>query len=336
MRGEQLKLFCSSINSGPTTKKARKPTKKAEPASVIIVNDKDASEVIASATPKKKKTSEIDKLLGDEGAINMLNSLNQSNSSGGEGSSPGKMPRAKPSKPDIAAVSPITAKQPKAAKTKDVKETAQKPQPNASKSKVSSVPKNSAAAKKRNAKDSTESWDYIYNARPDDCMIFRRRSNSSYSSTASLRRNSLDLPSGPPYDFDGLGDNEPSSLQPQAKRARSLKDRSFEFAKPRSRKSAKGDRQTKIQSFFDAKPPTDEDVDNVFKSNDFHVNNVESVPVKLQDVADLAATLTTITVSRYEHFNEIVLLPTAGISSVLLTLQVIVACLAKFHLIYMI
>lgn len=249
----------------------------------------------------------------------MLNSLNQSNSSGGEGSSPGKMPRAKAPKPDTASISPITAKS-KATKSKEIKETAQKPQPNASKSRMS-TPKSSTANKKRNAKEPNESWDYIYNAQPDDCMIFRRRSNSSYSSTASLHRNSLELPNAPSYDFDSINDNEMDVVQPQAKRARAHKDRSFEFAKPRARKSAKGDRQTKIQHFFDTKP-TDEDVDMVFNNNDFHANNADDVPIKQQDDADLAATLTTITVSRYEHFNEIVLLPTSNDSNVLLTIQV--------------
>lgn len=254
----------------------------------------------------------------------MLNSLNQSNSSGGgDGPSPGKMPRVKQVKSETPTGSPSTSKT-KAAKAKEIKETAVQKQPPIANRAKSSTPKSSTANKKRNAKDTNETWDYIYNERPDDCMIFRRRSNSSYSSTASLNRNSLDLPNAPSYDFDSMDDNAPPTIQPQSKRARGHKEKTFEFAKPKARKSGKGDRQSKIQNFFDAKP-TDEDVDNVFNNNGFYANSIGVVPIKVEVDANLNSTFATLTVTRYEHFNQIILISQDNGADLLLTVQVIFA-----------
>lgn len=316
------------ICPGAVTKKARKQaTQKSEPEPEPIAIDESSNGKIgndgaASPAPKKKKTSEIDKLLGDEGAINMLNSLNQSNSSSGEGSSPSKIPRAKPSKADTPIVSPGAA-----VKAKPAKPTAQKQQPNANKVKHS-TPKTAPANKKqRNAKDSND-WDYVYDTLPiADCMIFRRRSNSSFSSADSLPHNSSDhQPTGPiaSFNFDDIGgDDEVSKATPPPKRARNTKDdKSVDFTKPKAKKSAKG--QTKIQSFFDAKPPTDEDVDNVFNNNNhgLYANNIDPVPIKLDDDTDESIAFTSLSVSRYTNFHQITLISADREADILITVQV--------------
>lgn len=305
--------------SGPGATPAKRPRKMSTKKSEEI---DDEDNVVAEVTlptltsaPKKKKTSEIDKLLGDEGAANMLNSLQQGNNNNNkiDGASPGKISRAKSIKtePQNVQTPPIvSASKAKAAKSKEVKEPSpQKQQPNANKK--NATPKGAANAKKRGPKTS-ESWDYIYKSRPDDCMIIRRRSNSSYSSTASLNRTSIDLPNAPPLnDFDAVDADH--VFETQAKRSRSNKEKNFEFAKPKAKKIGKLDNETKYPTSFDeAKNSTKTDDHDIF----------DELPVKLENGNETDVSLTQISVSRFEHFTQIILQPDASDSKSLFTVQV--------------
>ena len=137
--------------------------------------------VVTNKKPTKKK-SEIEKLLGDEGAINMLNSLEN--------------PAPIPEQPEaVAEKSPekpkklVREKTPKPKKTSPVVPATKKQKPPPVD--ISKAQKKTPAKKKK----SDTGWDYVYNNQCDDSMIIRRRSNSSYSSSAptSPRRLSLDL-----------------------------------------------------------------------------------------------------------------------------------------------
>lgn len=260
---------------------------------------------------KKKKTSEIDKLLGDEGAANMLNSLHQGNNNNNkvDGTSPGKIPRAKAIKAEpcnVQSASILPAKA-KATKVKEVKEPSPQKQP-PSANKKNATPKGATVGKKRGPKTS-DSWDFIYNDRPDDCMIIRRRSNSSYSSTASLNRTSIDLPNAPlVYDLDGSENDHVFETQP--KRARSAKDKNFEFAKPRARKVNKSD--AKYNSSFDDAKNSSADVFTNHKAGTSSQNdeiNVSELPIKLENGNDGDDAFSEITLCRYEHFTQINIQP---------------------------
>lgn len=292
-------------------------------------NEMDGTLSTAPA-PKKKKTSEIDKLLGDEGAANMLNSLHQGNNNNNkviDGASPAKIPRSKSGKNDACNVqnaANITAKVKPAKPLKELKEPSpQKQQPQAH----SNNNKKSAAAGKKRGPKTSDSWDYIYKSRPDDCMIIRRRSNSSYSSTASLNRMSIDLPNAPFGEFDG-GDND-QEIEIPAKRSRSAKSKNFEFAKPKARKIGKSDHDTKYSNSFDeAKNSVNEVHSRVF-ANHKAGRSVESdeidlgeLPIKLENGNDKGTVFTQISLCRFEKFTQIILHTDAADSKCLLTVQV--------------
>lgn len=295
--------------AGPAKRARKMSTRKTEQ-----ISDED-SFVAEETTPlapatKKKKSSEIDKLLGDEGAANMLNSLHRGNNNNNkvDGMSPGKIPRSKAVKvePQSVQTTPVLPVKAKAAKSKELPEPSpQKQLQNANKK--NGTPKAAAAGKKRGPKTS-ESWDYIYKSRPDDCMIIRRRSNSSYSSTASLNRTSIDLPNAPPLnDFDAIDADQ--VFETQAKRSRSNKEKNFEFAKPRAKKIGKVDNFAKR---FD-------ETKNSTKIDDI---NFDELPVKLENGNEKDLSFTQISVSRFEHFTQINLHPDAPDSKSLFTVQV--------------
>ncbi|XP_031617807.1 uncharacterized protein DDB_G0286299 isoform X2 [Contarinia nasturtii] len=323
--------------AGPVKKQRKKrEIDDTEPEQSETIED---SSVVAEVTlplappPKKKKTSEIDKLLGDEGAANMLNSLHQGNNNNNkiDGTSPGKISRAKAIKVEPCNVqnsTPLSATKAKSTKSKEVKEPSpqkQSPNPN----KKNTTPKSVGAGKKRGPKTS-ESWDYIYNTRPDDCMIIRRRSNSSYSSTASLNRTSIDLPNAPFVgDFDG-GDNEHEFETQTSKRQRTNKDKNFEFVKPRAKKNGKSDNDTKYQSSFDEAKNSGVDGNSIF-TNHKTINNhtkldefdINALPIKLENGNDKDSTFTEISVCRFEHFSQITLQPDDTDSKSLLTVPML-------------
>ncbi|XP_013116124.1 chromodomain Y-like protein [Stomoxys calcitrans] len=123
---------------------------------------------------KKKKVSEIDRLMGDEGAVNMLNSLEKLGATETKSARPMMRSRA----------ATICEKPPRKETSSPVK---------ISPPAISSqTPKSGKRSGKPRA---SSSWDYVYKQKQqniDDSMIIRRRSNSSYSSNASLNRLSLD------------------------------------------------------------------------------------------------------------------------------------------------
>lgn len=324
--------------AGPTKRLRKK--KDSEPMEENVSTSEEVTLATVSA-PKKKKTSEIDKLLGDEGAANMLNSLHQGNNNNVkaiDGTSPSKIPRTKAIKVEPCNVSTPVAAKIKATKVKEPKESSPQKQPqNANKKNV--TPKSggsgsgaaggsgAAVGKKRGPKTS-ESWDYIYKSRPDDCMIIRRRSNSSYSSTASLNRTSIDLPNAPYVgDFDGAENEHEPEVQP--KRPRSNKDKNFEFARPRAKKIGKPDAEPKYQNSFDEAKNSGVIGNNLFP-NHKATKNVKSnenidfaaLPVKLENGNDRDASFTQISLCRYENFTQIILQPDAIDSKCLLTVQV--------------
>ncbi|XP_037818064.1 mucin-5AC [Lucilia sericata] len=146
---------------------------------------------------KKRKNNELDRLMGDEGAVNMLNSLEKLEASLGPGEAKStrplmrsraaticeKLPRKDTTPPARRAPTPTSANQPTTTKGK-------------------------RATKPR----ASSSWDYVYKKKKqdfDDSLIIRRRSNSSYSSTTSLNRLSLD---GPPASNSSTKSNDSKSL----------------------------------------------------------------------------------------------------------------------------
>lgn len=207
---------------------------KVEKVEKAVHPKREKEESPTPAALKKKKTSEIDKLLGDEGAKNMLDSLNQDNNNSVSLSKPSrKIIRPEPYDSIIHSLPRIKAprKEPVAAK----------PVPAVAVKKESpTVPK------KRGPKPATSSssWDYVYSAQAnDDCMIIRRRSNSSYSSTASANRSSMDLATAPPIVDNDIPDipQLTESAEPVKKKSRASKekDKVFEFVKPVAKKPIK-------------------------------------------------------------------------------------------------
>ncbi|KAH8363985.1 hypothetical protein KR084_001121 [Drosophila pseudotakahashii] len=172
---------------------------------------------------KKKKVSEIDRLMGDEGAANMIHAVEheQREMSGGEVSNKPLMrkrsmtitgrnqqPRAtvEPTPPKKESAHQATKRTPAAAAdTVFTKTTA-----------------NTSASKPR----ASDSWDYVYKQRAsEESMIMRRRSNSSYSSNASVSRNSLDNKPG----AANLSDDAAEASDP-----------SFKFLKPVNKTNQRG------------------------------------------------------------------------------------------------
>ncbi|GAB0089626.1 hypothetical protein DMENIID0001_042020 [Sergentomyia squamirostris] len=188
---------------------------------------------------KKKRVTEVDRLLGDEGAVNMLYELERENNNA-------EVPEIV-TKPDKnLMISKSKEKNALVARAKAVRnivikatDTPQRGRPKREVTPFQISPpaapspqtKRTPPTKKRSAKDSnasssaSESWDFLYSsAQGDDSMIIRRRSNSSYSgSTTSPRRLSID------------------QHQDETSRRSSS---SFEFAKPVDKKTPKVDPST--------------------------------------------------------------------------------------------
>ncbi|XP_068150141.1 serine-rich adhesin for platelets [Drosophila tropicalis] len=174
-----------------------------------------------NGTVKKKKVSEIDRLMGDEGAANMIQAVEheQREMSGGELSNKPLMRKRAMTitgRAAAAAAAEIQVAPPKkdstqsnnATKMPTIKGTASRP------SEFSSV----VTPVKSRASDS--SWDYVYKQRAsEESMIVRRRSNSSYSSNASVSRLSLDNKPGVVLSDDAADTNDPSFkfLKPENK-----------------------------------------------------------------------------------------------------------------------
>lgn len=181
---------------------------------------------------KKRKISEVDKLLGDEGAINMLNALKQENNNADTDSTKSgreSVTKLRITKPTLKrdSVSPTNVVPKPRVKRP---QTPQKPTAAPSTGSVagsSSATKKDSGPKRKKAAAGSQSWDYIYSQRNEDSLIIRRRSNSSYSSTTSPSRLSIDALPQPSVSSSSTG-----KIQKTGK----AKDKNFEFAKPNARK----------------------------------------------------------------------------------------------------
>lgn len=218
------------------------------PASITIkkLTKESISKVVAEAAPKPivkriiKKRSEIDKLLQDEGAVNMIYSLERENNNE-------DVPEIDV-KPDLKSLvdkteektslvtkakaiknvvlkkgtSPSEVKPPGRGRPKKDKEAPAVAAAESTTPVVSKAAKAPSTAGRKKKADN--SWDYIYSqaqATCDDAMIIRRHSNSSYSSSAaSPRRLSVDV-------------NESFESPPaSAKKMKQESNEAFEFMKP--------------------------------------------------------------------------------------------------------
>ncbi|XP_064541077.1 proteoglycan 4 isoform X2 [Drosophila montana] len=181
----------------------------------------------AGSLTKKKKVSEIDRLMGDEGAANMMQAVEreQRELSGGELANKPLMRKraltitgrkaAVANAVEVAAVPTKKESPPKAGKRATT---------------TNSATAVDAVFTKGTKPRASDSWDYVYKQRAsEESMIMRRRSNSSYSSNASVHRLSLD---NKPGTVANLSDDasEASAMDP-----------SFIFLKPENKANQRSD-----------------------------------------------------------------------------------------------
>ncbi|CRL01962.1 CLUMA_CG015221, isoform A [Clunio marinus] len=184
----------------------------------------------------KKRSNEIDKLLQDEGAVNMIYSLERENNNedvpeievkSDEGlidksqEKSSLVTKAKAIRNVVIkqSSSPQETKAPVRVRVKRDATPSKTVEQQESQVATVKAQKSSTAANRKKKADNT--WDYIFSqaqASCDDAMIIRRRSNSSYSSSAaSPRRLSVDI--------NESFDSPPSS-------AKKSKQETFEFTNP--------------------------------------------------------------------------------------------------------
>lgn len=211
--------YASLVQSAPKKPKIVQPkVKETEEPSEMRKRKSDSS---SPANVKKKRVGEIDKLLADEGAINILNALKHENNNADMSDTDSTPMEKTPSKRIARKVNTDTndVSSPRHNDTTKPDTTNQK---SARKPKTTAVAVKKEPKKRGPNKSAAASWDYIYNERGEDSMIIRRRSNSSYSSTASLRL-SIEAPAN---------ENE---------KVAEANEKTFEFAKPTVKKNAASD-----------------------------------------------------------------------------------------------
>lgn len=177
------------------------------------------------AAKKGKKRSEVDKLLQDEGAVNMIYSLERENNNEdvpeieakADQKSSTLVTKAKTIKSVVMKQS--TSPPGRVRAKRDATPVKTEPEAVVTVTKAAKTPSTAGRKKK-----SDNSWDFMYSqaqATCDDAMIIRRRSNSSYSSSAaSPRRLSVDV-------------NESFESPPaSAKKMKQDSKEAFEFTKP--------------------------------------------------------------------------------------------------------
>lgn len=204
---------------------------------------------------KKRKISELDRLLGDEGAVNMLNALKQetnlTDSSDKETTPDTSITVADRRRKTTAAAATSPAVEEKYnPRQPRIKQQSQTPQANAQQPK-----KDGAAAIKRKkaaVAAASNSWDYIYSKRDEEALIIRRRSNSSYSSSASNNRLSIDGPTPPAFAKSAKA-AAASTAKPVRPRTRETAT-TFEFAKPNARKSVTTTDEVESTILMDIRP----------------------------------------------------------------------------------
>lgn len=224
------------IEPQPIKKPSEILLKKMEPKVTIVKLDdkmkeaatkKRVADTVSPVSLKRRKVSELDRLLGDEGAINMLNALKQENNnadmSDTESNTSGRdsVTKLRTAKLNISPPEIVTALV--------VRQKAKRPA-TPSKSVATASPIKKEPVKRKIKGAGSESWDYIYSHRGDDSLIIRRRSNSSYSSTTSPRRLSID---------GAIPAQSKSNDKTSGKKTTKSKDqKTFEFAKPNARVNA--------------------------------------------------------------------------------------------------
>lgn len=261
--------YASLVQSAPKKPKIAQPKpKETEESREVRKRKSDSS---SPATVKKKRVGEIDKLLADEGAINILNALKHENNNADHSDADGMPMEKTPTKRmsrkvnsdanDVSTVRPNESTKPETPNQKGVRK------PKTTTVAVKKEPKKRGP----NKSSASESWDYIYNdslgQRGDDSMIIRRRSNSSYSSSASLR-----------LSIEGTSNEIDKTLE------------SFEFAKPSVKKNSTNDTSPQRQLILsdlrgkmDKKGTSKVDGENVRRSSraivveNIELNNVKAV-----------------------------------------------------------
>ncbi|XP_004526906.1 uncharacterized protein LOC101450057 [Ceratitis capitata] len=181
--GSKVKQFTSLSATSTQSNKNKKDEEENTLKTHLPVKRRSQTPVIngGGSGSKKKRGSEIDRLVSDEGAANMLHSLESERSKliAEQGTD-------KPHKPLMRS------------RAATISERILKPETTpTTPGKVSSVASGSGGLKNKrtNKQKPSSTWDYVYKQKAtEDAMIIRRRSNSSYSSNASLRRLSLDAP----------------------------------------------------------------------------------------------------------------------------------------------
>lgn len=222
---EEKKTLLPTLPSSITIKKLTKESIVKPGVETVPV------EVPAPKPPVKKgkKRSEIDKLLQDEGAVNMIYSLERENKNE-------DVPEIEVKPDQKLLIDKTQEKSTLVTKAKTIKSVVMKQsssppdtKPAGRARKRDATPVKTEEAPKpaktpatgRKKKVNDNSWDFIYSqaqATCDDAMIIRRRSNSSYSSSAaSPRRLSVDV-------------NESFESPPPS--AKKLNKDNFEFTKP--------------------------------------------------------------------------------------------------------
>ncbi|XP_034482116.1 AF4/FMR2 family member lilli [Drosophila innubila] len=230
-------------------KRAATPSKLVESnaAANVAANDAAATPKRRSQTPsvpngaKKKKISEIDRLMGDEGAANMMQAVEreQRELSGGELQLQNKPLMRKRSltitgrqlqKPATIAADVLQPTPRKESPPKGNKRAATPAINNNNNNSNAAVDAVFTKAKKSQAADS---WDYVYKQRAsEESMIMRRRSNSSYSSNASVSRLSLDTKPAAVANLSDDASDVPAN------------DPSFKFLKPETKANQRSDGAT--------------------------------------------------------------------------------------------
>ncbi|XP_030385417.1 uncharacterized protein LOC115632418 [Scaptodrosophila lebanonensis] len=202
---------------------SRAPTAKVE----VTSPSKRRSQTPVSTLPngagaiKKKKISELDRLMGDEGAVVMIQAVEQEKRelSGGDNNNTNNKVMRKRAMTIVGRptrVGDSTTVSPKKEETTN-NASAAKPTKSAKSatSDVDAVFAKTSTVTGKTKSRASDSWDYVYKQRAsEESMIMRRRSNSSYSSNASVTRVSLDAK---PNAI--LSDDEPSFkfLKPETK-----------------------------------------------------------------------------------------------------------------------
>ncbi|XP_062708628.1 uncharacterized protein LOC109430909 isoform X3 [Aedes albopictus] len=224
------------------------PRKRARTPEPVSSKARPPAPVAPKNTARKKK-SEIEKLLGDEGAINMLYDVECENSNtdllktsdmkvDSDDEDEKLMAKAKIIADAVIKqghspndnVTHVPRMRTKRAPTPQ-KQTSTSPSPvapstSSGPSRKSGGTTNGPGRKRKRPQSGSEDWDYVYNSRKtcDDAMIIRRRSNSSYSSSTSPRRLSVDQPN--------TSTTETSSVETPDKS-------NFEFIKPSNKSPSK-------------------------------------------------------------------------------------------------